>query len=165
MYNVPPWTREGEWEMWLFQHSSVSNDTALWIKWPCLFCRTVCTQMDQYKLVFNRNVHFSGGNTLIFWLIPPQKSSCTWASKYLFNFQFSIFNTFSIFSEAGENTCSAVNSYCISSLPIEPTNAIGVPSVHLLKVNPLPLSCPAPQHLWPGVTTATLQGLQQVNTK
>lgn len=89
MYNVPPWTREGEWEMWLFQHSSVSNDTALWIKWPCLFCRTVCTQMDQYKLVFNRNVHFSGGNTLIFWLIPPQKSSCTWASKYLFNFQFS----------------------------------------------------------------------------
>lgn len=37
----------------------------------------------------------------------------------------------SIFSEAGRNTCCAVNSYCISSLPTQTTNVIAVLPVFL----------------------------------
>lgn len=40
-------------------------------------------------------------------------------------------NASSIFSEAGGNTCSVVNSYCISSLSTQTTNGIAVPSMFL----------------------------------
>lgn len=117
MYNVHPWTR-GKYG---YFSSSVSNDTAPWIKWPCLFCRTVFTPMNQHKLLFNRNVHFSGGNTLIFCLISfPRRA-------HILGVQ----NTSSISSEAGGDTCSVVNSNCISSLPTQPTNGLAAPSVLL----------------------------------
>lgn len=63
-------------------------------------------------------------------------------------------NTSSIFSEAGGNTCSVVNSYCISSLSTQTTNGIAVPFMFLsplvkdqspsLAVPPAVLGTPAP---------------------